>query len=65
MAARQNLAFDQISFLAADVSSTAFNRPEEWAVERKEEVALALSEAVELENILNEQMEESEEWLKV
>jgi Fe-coproporphyrin III synthase len=48
------LGLDQISFLAADVSSSAFNRPEEWAGDRKEEIALSLKETDELESILKE-----------
>jgi MoaA/NifB/PqqE/SkfB family radical SAM enzyme len=46
------LGLNQISFLAADVSSSAFNRPQEWAGERKEEVALSPTETDELESIL-------------
>ncbi|HEV8515913.1 MAG TPA: radical SAM protein, partial [Cyclobacteriaceae bacterium] len=46
------LGLDQISFLPADVSSSAFNRPQEWEGERKEEIALSLDEANELESIL-------------
>ena len=32
---------DQLSFLAADVSSTAFNRPQSWPPDRRAEVALS------------------------
>jgi MoaA/NifB/PqqE/SkfB family radical SAM enzyme len=46
------LGLDQISFLPADVSSSAFNRPQEWEGEKKEEIALSLAEAEELELIL-------------
>jgi len=46
------IGLDQISFLAADVSSSAFNRPQEWAGEKKEEIALSLDETDELESIL-------------
>jgi MoaA/NifB/PqqE/SkfB family radical SAM enzyme len=46
------LLLDQISFLAADVSSEAFNRPESWQPERTSEVALDLSEVDEFERIL-------------
>jgi MoaA/NifB/PqqE/SkfB family radical SAM enzyme len=48
----RELGLDQISFLAADVSSSAFNRPQEWETDKKEEVALTLEEADELEVIL-------------
>jgi Fe-coproporphyrin III synthase len=46
------LGFNQISFLPADVSSTAFNRPEPWQKEKVVEVALNLEEAEELETII-------------
>jgi Fe-coproporphyrin III synthase len=38
--AARALPLDQISFLAADVSSRAFNRPTPWVDERKSEIAL-------------------------
>jgi MoaA/NifB/PqqE/SkfB family radical SAM enzyme len=38
--AARELAVDRISFLAADVSSGAFNRPEPWDEARKQEVML-------------------------
>jgi MoaA/NifB/PqqE/SkfB family radical SAM enzyme len=38
------LGLDQISFLAADVSSTAFNRPTPWSGERAADVALTPEE---------------------
>ena len=34
------MGFDEISFLAADVSSAAFNRPEPWPADRAAEIAL-------------------------
>ncbi|HEY0759143.1 MAG TPA: radical SAM protein [Acidisarcina sp.] len=40
VAAAQRLGFDSISFLAADVSSAAFNRELLWPIERQNEVAL-------------------------
>lgn len=39
--AAKTLGLDQISFLAVDVSSTAFNRPQGWPAERVAAVALA------------------------
>ncbi len=48
----KELGLHQISFLAADISSTAFNRPQEWAVEKKEEVGLSTTDAEELKLIL-------------
>lgn len=50
--AAKNIGLDQISFLPADVSSTAFNRPKVWSDERKEEVALSLEEAEEFRQLL-------------
>ena len=38
--AAYRMGFDEISFLAADVSSAAFNRPEPWSRDRIAEVAL-------------------------
>ena len=35
------LGVNELSFLAADVSSTAFNRPEGWSEERRSDVALS------------------------
>ena len=35
------LGVNRLSFLAADVSSTAFNRPDGWSAERRGEVALS------------------------
>lgn len=46
------LGLDQISFLPADVSSTAFNRPEPWGVERVTQVTLNTNEVEELEGII-------------
>lgn len=44
---------DQISFLAVDVSSTAFNRPTPWGDERIADVALSPNEARELHAVLD------------
>lgn len=38
--AAHRIGFDEISFLAADVSTAAFNRPEPWSAERIAEVAI-------------------------
>lgn len=40
----RELQLDSISFLAADVHSTAFNRPLGWKAERREEVALGFEQ---------------------
>ncbi|HYE86991.1 MAG TPA: radical SAM protein, partial [Vicinamibacterales bacterium] len=44
IAAAHRLGFDEISFLAADVSSPAFNRPEPWSGPRVAEIVLAPDE---------------------
>jgi MoaA/NifB/PqqE/SkfB family radical SAM enzyme len=46
--AARRLKLDQISFLAADVSTAAFDRPQPWNAERSAEVALAPAEVGEL-----------------
>jgi Fe-coproporphyrin III synthase len=38
--AAQRMGFDELSFLAADVSSPAFNRPEPWSAARIAEIAI-------------------------
>ena len=43
------LGVDRLSFLAADVSSMAFNRPEPWDAARRSEVALSDDELLALE----------------
>ena len=40
IAAAERIGFDEVSFLAADVSSPAFNRPQPWPAERVAEVAV-------------------------
>ncbi len=52
VAAAHDLGLDQVSFLAADVSSQAFNRPRPWGEERAGEVALSGAEADELASAL-------------
>jgi Fe-coproporphyrin III synthase len=48
VAARQ-AGFDSISFLAADIISTAFNRPERWDTTRQSQIALNREELMLLE----------------
>ncbi len=52
IAAAHELGLDRISFLAADVSSAAFNRPQPWEPERVAAVALAPAEVTEFEAII-------------
>jgi Fe-coproporphyrin III synthase len=49
VSAARSLGLDSISFLAADISSAAFNREERWAPERQNEIALSRAEVSELE----------------
>jgi len=49
VSATRSLGLDSISFLAADISSAAFNREERWAPERQNEIALSRAELMELE----------------
>jgi MoaA/NifB/PqqE/SkfB family radical SAM enzyme len=54
IAAARTLGFDRISFLAADVFSTAFNRAVPWDQDRIAEVALDRSQVTELGQIIEE-----------
>jgi MoaA/NifB/PqqE/SkfB family radical SAM enzyme len=44
-AAAKTIGFDSISFLAADLTSEAFNRPLIWPGDRQNEIALTVAEA--------------------
>jgi MoaA/NifB/PqqE/SkfB family radical SAM enzyme len=59
IAAAHAIGLDGISFLAADVSSTAFNRPEGWDPDRAGEIALSREEADEFEEIVEAAIERS------
>jgi Fe-coproporphyrin III synthase len=48
-AAAKTIGFDSISFLAADLTSEAFNRPLVWPGERQSEIALTVPEVDDLE----------------
>jgi MoaA/NifB/PqqE/SkfB family radical SAM enzyme len=50
VAAAQKLGLSSISFLAADVTSTAFNRELVWPTEKQQQIALAASEVSALED---------------
>jgi Fe-coproporphyrin III synthase len=56
--AAKEAELNSISFLAADVTSTAFNRPSGWSAERQDKVALTLLEVealhTELEHLIVE-----------
>ncbi len=53
VAAAKFLDLNGISFLAADLTSEAFNRPMSWSAERQSEVALSREEAKALEAEIN------------
>ena len=50
----KELGLDQISFLPADVSSTAFNRDTVWDEPRQHELLLTAAELVEMKTIINQ-----------
>jgi radical SAM protein with 4Fe4S-binding SPASM domain len=56
--AAEAIRLDSISFLAADLSSTAFNRPEGWPLERRRGVELSESDVVALEGEVEDLIEE-------
>jgi MoaA/NifB/PqqE/SkfB family radical SAM enzyme len=59
VAAAHQLGLDQLSFLAVDISSTAFNRPDGWDRERGAEVALSGEETEALEAVVEALIEVS------
>lgn len=58
--AARALGLDSISFLAADLSSEAFNRPLIWPGERQSEIGLSLEEARALEDEIEQLIVEYE-----
>jgi MoaA/NifB/PqqE/SkfB family radical SAM enzyme len=64
VASAKQIGLTSISFLAADLTSAAFNRPEGWLPERLDRVALNSEEigtlAVEIERLIEEQRGEAE-----
>ncbi len=52
IATAQSLGLDQISFLAADVSSTAFNRQDLWTDDKIVQVQLSDDDVIEFEKIV-------------
>jgi len=51
--AAQGLGLDRISLLAADVSTTAFNRPEPWSAARRSDVALGAADLARLDRAID------------
>lgn len=58
--AATSLGFDGISFLAADLTSEAFNRPLQWPVVRQSEIGLSTKEV----NALEHEVEDLIRWSK-
>ena len=52
--AARAIGLDRISFLAADVSTEAFNRADPWDAERQSDVALTLEQAREFEAVVED-----------
>lgn len=52
--AAKEIGLDQISFLAADVSTEAFNRAEPWSNEHVSEIAMTKEEVIEFKKVLEE-----------
>lgn len=48
----RSIGLDQISFLAADISTSAFNHTMEMAIDRVSEIALSKSETLEFEKVI-------------
>jgi len=59
MRAAKQIGLSSISFLAADVTSTAFNRAQPWSPARQAGIALTLDEVVVLEQQIQELTEDS------
>jgi MoaA/NifB/PqqE/SkfB family radical SAM enzyme len=57
-----DIGLDQISFLNADVSTDAFNRPNLWEIEKVNEIKLSLEEVSQfkevIENLINTHLQE-------
>jgi MoaA/NifB/PqqE/SkfB family radical SAM enzyme len=61
LAAAKQLNLNGISFLAADLTSEAFNRPLGWSTNRQSEVALSVDELAILETEIDQLITENEE----
>ncbi|HEY0652059.1 MAG TPA: radical SAM protein [Chryseosolibacter sp.] len=57
VAGARALGLDHVSFLTADVSSSAFNRTEPWSTNRISEIALTATEAQEFADIVEKSFE--------
>lgn len=65
VAAAKSLSLDSISFLAADVSSQAFNRELVWPTERQSQIALSREEVAALEAEIEALVEENADDLNI
>lgn len=54
----KSLGLDQVSFLGADVSSEAFNRPDPWSAEKVSEISLSAEETPVFEEIIKKSFDE-------
>jgi len=61
VATARSLGLQSISFLAADLTSTAFNRPLAWPDERQAQVALSHEETLALENEMEAMIREEQD----
>ncbi len=59
--AARTIGLDHVSFLAADISSTAFNRPDGWLSDRISEVCLTPDETERFAEILEETLDRHSE----
>jgi Fe-coproporphyrin III synthase len=62
--AAKEIGLDSISFLPADISSTAFNRENRWDEERQQEICLAETDLEDMKNIIDEIMNRFADDLK-
>ncbi|MBD3225675.1 MAG: radical SAM protein [Caldithrix sp.] len=62
--AARTIGLNQISFLAADVSSTAFNRPGKWDNERASDVALNTRETQEFSELIETTIDRYASWFE-
>jgi Fe-coproporphyrin III synthase len=60
--AAKEIGLDQISFLAADVSTSAFNRIDPWTDQRVSEIALTTQEIADFEKIISDSFNELSEF---
>jgi Fe-coproporphyrin III synthase len=64
VAAAREVGFDSISFLAADLTSEAFNRPLIWPGDRQNEIALTVAEVAILEDEIERLVQEHADDLR-